>query len=214
MSDVGIFLQKKRYVMRVLDDEGIPVKKFKYTGVEVVRSTMPAPIKPYVKQIVETMMGTENRSTTNDVFLEAYDIFKKLPVEDYSFAMGISDYEKYSTRCNGFVTCKGMPAHVKAAYHYNTLIEKLDLSGKYETIETGDKVRYFYVNQPNKYGIQAIAYKYYYPDEFKAIFQPDIEKMFEKLIFSMIERFYEAVNWRLSKPSNQVQTDLFDLLGV
>ena len=214
MSDVGIFLQKKRYVMRVLDDEGIPVNKFKYTGVEVVRSTMPAPIKPYVKQIVETMMDTESRSTTNDVFLEAYEIFKKLPVEDYSFAMGISDYEKYSTRCNGFVTCKGMPAHVKAAYHYNMLLEKLDLSGKYETIETGDKVRYFYVNQPNKYGIQAIAYKYYYPDEFKAIFEPDIEKMFEKLIFSMIERFYEAVNWRLSKPSNQVQTDLFDLLGV
>ena len=214
MSDVGVFLQKKRYVMRVLDDEGIPVNKFKYTGVEVVRSTMPAPIKPYVKQIVETMMSTESRSTTNDVFLEAYEIFKDLPVEDYSFAMGISDYEKYSTRCNGFVTCKGMPAHVKAAYHYNILLDKLDLGGKYETIETGDKVRYFYVNQPNKYGIQAIAYKYYYPDEFKAIFQPDIEKMFEKLIFSMIERFYEAVNWRLSKPSNQVQTDLFDLLGV
>jgi hypothetical protein len=38
--------------------------------------------------------------------------------------------------------------------------------------------------------------------------------MFEKIIFSIIERFYEAVNWKLSKPSAQVQTDLFDLLGV
>lgn len=214
MSDVGIFLQKKRYVMRVLDDEGIPTDKFKYTGVEVVRSTIPAPIKPYIKQIIETMMTTETRSTTNDVFLKAYDKFKSLPVEDYSFVMGISDYEKYSTRCNGFVTCKGMPAHVKAAYYYNMLLEKLNLTGKYEAIETGDKVRYFYVNQPNKYGISAIAYKYYYPEEFESIFQPDIEKMFEKLIFSIIERFYEAVNWRLNRPSAQVQTDLFDLLGV
>ena len=214
MSDVGTFLQKKRYVLRVLDDEGIPTNKFKYTGVEVVRSTIPTPVKPYIKQIIETMMDTENRTETNDVFLRAYDIFKKLPVEDYSFVMGISDYEKYADRCNGFVTVKGMPAHVKAAYHYNRLIDRMGISGDYEAIETGDKVRYFYVNQPNKYGINAIAYKYYYPKEFESVFQPDIEKMFEKIIYSIIERFYESVNWKLNKPSAQVQTDLFDLLGV
>ena len=214
MSDVGVFLQKKRYVLRVLDDEGIPMNKFKYTGVEVVRSTIPAPIKPYIKKIIETMLDSETRSTTNDVFLQAYDTFKELRVEDYSFVMGISDYEKYSSKCSGFVTCKGMPIHVKAAYHYNQLIDKLDLAGEHEKIETGDKVRYFYVTQPNKYGIKAIAYKYYFPKQFQQIFEPDKEKMFEKIIYSIIERFYEAVKWRLSKPSAQVQTDLFELLGV
>ena len=214
MCDVGVFLQKKRYVLHVLDDEGIPTKKYKYTGVEVVRSTIPAPIKPYIKQIIETLLETENRNTTNDVFLKAYDTFKDLPVEDYSFVMGISDYEKYADRCNGFVTVKGMPAHVKAAYHYNMLLDKMDLAGEYEPIETGDKVRFFYVNQPNKYGINAIAYKYYYPEQFKSVFEPDKEKMFEKIIYSIIERFYEAVKWKLNKPSAQVQTDLFELLGV
>jgi hypothetical protein len=38
--------------------------------------------------------------------------------------------------------------------------------------------------------------------------------MFEKIIFSVIERFYEAVNWKLTPPGSQVQTDLFELLGV
>ena len=128
--------------------------------------------------------------------------------------MGISDYNKYADKCNGFITCKGMPAHVKAAYHYNMLIKKLNLTSDYEAIDSGDKVRYFYVNQPNKYGISAIAYKYYLPDEFLKIFEPDREKMFEKLIFSIIERFYDAVGWRLSRPSAQVQTDLFELLGI
>ena len=75
-------------------------------------------------------------------------------------------------------------------------------------------MRYFYVTQPNKYGIKAIAYKYYFPKQFQQIFEPDKEKMFEKIIYSIIERFYEAVKWRLSKPSAQVQTDLFELLGV
>ena len=214
MCDVGTFLQKKRYVLRVLDDEGIPTNKFKYTGVEVVRSTIPKQIKPYIKQIIETMLDTENKTTTNDVFLKAYDIFKNLPVEDYSFVMGISDYGKYADKCNGYITCKGMPAHVKAAYHYNMLIKKLELTGEHELIDSGDKVRYFYVNQPNKYGISAIAYKYYLPKEFNKIFEPDKEKMFEKLIFSIIERFYDTVNWRLNRPSAQVQTDLFDLLSL
>lgn len=214
MCDVGTFLQKKRYVLRVLDDEGIPTNKFKYTGVEVVRSTIPAQIKPYIKKIIEIMLDTQNRTVTNEVFYEAYDTFKDLPIEDYAFCMGISDYNKYADKCNGFITCKGMPAHVKAAYHYNMLIKKFNLTSDYEAIDSGDKVRYFYVNQPNKYGISAIAYKYYLPDEFLKIFEPDREKMFEKLIFSIIERFYDAVGWRLSRPSAQVQTDLFELLGI
>ena len=61
MCDVGVFLQKKRYVIHVLDDEDIPTNKFKYTGVEVVRSTMPAPIKPYVKKIIETVQAVSYR---------------------------------------------------------------------------------------------------------------------------------------------------------
>ena len=214
MCDVGVFLQKKRYVLHVLDDEDIPTDKFKYTGVEVVRSTMPKTIKPYVKQIIETILTTKSRSAANLVFLEAYDKFKAMPIEDFAFVMGISNYDKYATQCTDFRTCKGMPIHVKAAYYHNKLLKKHGLESEYETISSGDKVRYFYVHQPNKYGIGTLAYKHYLPDIFKKEFEPDIEMMFEKIVFSVIERFYEAVNWRLQKPGKQVQTDLFDLLGI
>jgi DNA polymerase elongation subunit (family B) len=54
ICDTGLFLQKKRYVLHKLDDEGLKCNKFKYTGVEVVRSTMPNPIKPLVKKLIET----------------------------------------------------------------------------------------------------------------------------------------------------------------
>jgi len=214
MCDVGVFLQKKRYVLHVLDDEDIPTDKFKYTGVEVVRSTMPKTIKPYVKQIIETILTTKNRAVVNKVFLEAYDIFKSLPIEDIAFVMGISNYDKYADQCTEFSTCKRMPIHVKAAYYYNLLLKKHNLESEYETISSGDKVRYFYVNQPNKYGISSIAYKYYLPDKLKQEFEPNIEMMFEKIVFSVIERFYEAVNWRLQRPGKQVHTDLFELLGI
>lgn len=214
IADVGLFLQKKRYVLHVLDEEGIPCNKFKYTGVEVVRTTMPAPIKPYVKKIIETMLLTKDLNATNKIFNETYDIFKQLSVEDIAFVMGIKGYEKYSAMCDGFKTAKHMPIHVKAAYYYNILLDRFNTGKKYEKISSGDKVRYFYAKQPNKFGISVIGYKYDFPKEFKEVFEPDHELMFEKIIFSVIERFYEAVKWKLYSPGSQVQTDLFQLLSA
>ena len=222
ICDVGLFLQKKRYILRVLDDEGISVNKFKYTGVEVVRTTMPKAIKPYVKKIIQTMLLTKDFTETNKVLNEAYDIFKSLPLEDTAFVMGISNYKTESRdeygnvkdKCNGFKTYKGMPIHVKSSYYYNLLLDKFNIQNKYETIGSGDKVRYFYAKQPNKYGIKSLAYKYYYPTEFEGIIEPDTEMMFNKIIYSVIERLYAAVKWKPRKPGEIVKTDLFDLLKI
>jgi DNA polymerase elongation subunit (family B) len=214
ISDVGLFLQKKRYVLHVLDDEGIPCSKFKYTGVEVVRTTMPAAIKVHVRNVVETLLLSKSRQETDKVFNHVYDIFKSLTVEEIASVRGISEYDKYAAQCNEFQVCKGMPSHVKAAYFYNLLLDKLELGRKYEKIGTGDKVRHFYVRQPNKYGLKVIGYKYDFPTEFKELFEPDYEKIFEKEVFSVIERFYEAVSWSLKQPGSQTQTDLFDLFKL
>jgi len=213
IADTGIFLQKKRYVLHILDDEGIPCDKYKYTGVEVVRSTMPKAIKPYVKKIIETMISTKSIGETNKILNETYEIFKSLSPEDIAFVSGLNGLEKHVDKCDGFNTAKGMPCHAKAAYMHNLLLERFNITTKYEKISSGDKVRYFYVRLPNSYNITAIAYKYYYPEEFKQIFEPDYNEMFEKHIFSVIDRFYQNVNWVAQKPGNLVVTNLFDLFA-
>ena len=213
IADVGIFLQKKRYVIHVLDDEGIPMDKYKYTGVEVVRSTMPDAIKPHVKNIIETMLKTRSISETNKALDTTYKIFKDLPVEDITFVSGLKGYEKYAAQCDGWKTAKGMPIHARSAYYHNMILKKLGIENKYETISSGDKVRYFYVQQPNPYNLSSIAYKYYYPEEFKKIFHADVDKMFEKNLYAVIERFYDNVNWTPKQPGAAVQCDLFDLLS-
>ena len=166
------------------------------------------------------MLLTKDFGETNKVLNEAYDIFKSLPIEDTAFVMGISKYKTASRdeygnikdECNGFKTYKGMPIHAKSAYFYNLLLDKYDLTNKYEALGTGDKVRYFYTKQPNKYNIKSMAYKYYFPKEFSKDIVPDTEMMFDKIVYSVIERLYEAVNWIPRKPNEIVQTDLFDLL--
>ena len=213
IADVGVFLQKKRYVMHILDDEGIKEDKFKYTGVEVVRTTMPNSIKPYARQIIETMLTTKSLKDTNKLLNETYDIFKTLTPEELSFVMGVKNYEKYASACNEFTVSKGTPIHVKSAYYYNIMLNKLNTGNKYEEISSGDKVRYMYVQQPNKFGVDTIGFKYDYPEEFVDIFKPDYEKMFAKILFEAVKRFYDNVGWVIRKPSDNVQTELFDLFS-
>jgi len=213
IADVGVFLQKKRYVMHILDDEGIKENKFKYTGVEVVRTTMPNAIKPYAKEIIETMLSTQSLTKTNKVLNETYDIFKELKPEELAFVMGVKGYEKYAVNCNEFNTVKSMPIHVKSAYFYNLLLTKLKTGNKYEEMSSGDKVRYMYVEKPNKYGLDSIGFKYSYPSEFQEVFKVDYDKMFEKIIFQGIERFYDCVGWRIRKPADNVTVELFDLFS-
>lgn len=213
IGDVGLFLQKKRYVLHVLDDEGIACDKFKYTGVEVVRTTMPNAIKPYAKKIIETMLLTKSQAETNKVLNETYDIFKGLSIQDVAFVMGLKGYEKYAVKCSDFDTTKSMPLHVKSSYYHNLLLDKLKLDKKYEKLSSGEKVRYLYVETPNKYMIESIAFKNEFPEEFNQYFKIDYDKMFDKILFQAIERFYEAVNWRIRKPKDNVQTELFDLFG-
>lgn len=211
--DKGLFLRKKRYVAHVVDDEGIICDKWKYVGVEVVRTAMPKAIRPYVKKIIETMIGTQDRANTNIVLNEAYEVLKGLKPEEIAYVMGIKDYDKYASQCKDFSIVKGMPMHVKSAYFYNTLLKKLDIDTKYEKLQSGDKLRWMYIKTPNKYNIKTIAFKYYYPTEFIPLFQPDYELMFEKIVFSVIERFYAAVKWPAHKPNEQTTVDIFSLFS-
>lgn len=213
LADTGLFLEKKRYVIHLLDNKGIPCDKWKYTGVEVVRTSMPKTVKPHVKNIIETMLSTRSLAATNKALTETYDVFNNLPVEDISRTSGIKGYEKYASLCNDFKIAKRTPNHVKAAYYHNLLIDKLGLERKYTKISSGEKIKYFYVQKPNKYGIDCIGFKNKFPEEFKSIFSPDKEVLFEKIVYAAVEKFYEAVNWTPRKPSQQVQCELFDIFG-
>jgi DNA polymerase elongation subunit (family B) len=212
MCDNAIFLEKKRYVLHLLDKEGIPCDDWKYTGVEVVSTKMPKNIKKYVRKIIENIVMTKSEKSTNDIFKECYNKFLEMDIQEISQVSSIRNMEKYTSLSNGFSTYKGTPYHVKAAYYYNLLLDELGISNKYEKIMSGDKIKLFNVEFPNFYGIKAIAFKSRYPEEFKSIFKPDMEEMFEKDMYKCVERFYRIMNWSPRKPTDQLLLSLDDIL--
>jgi DNA polymerase elongation subunit (family B) len=214
ICDSGIFLKKKYYVLHMIDDEGFKVDKFKYKGVSVVKTTMPKKLKPYLKEIIESMIIDKNKVTSDDLFNQAYETFKTLPHEMISRISGINTFDKYISECTGFEKiAKGMQEHMKAAYYHNVLLEKLELSGKYPILKQGDKIKYINVKKQNRYNINVVGYGGNYPEEFKKEFEIDYEKMFENLMYRNIEFFYEAVGWILRKPNENVKVDLLDFFS-
>lgn len=212
ICDAGILLRKKRYILHVLDQEGVPKNNFKYVGVEVARSSTPKQIKGLIKKVIETIILTEDIHQSNKMYKEIYDYFKNMPAEEVSIRKGISEYEKYANKATDYTIGKGTPIHVKGAIYYNQLLKKLNIQHKYESIQSGNKIKYFYA-KPNKYNFKCIAFTNYYPDELKNI-EVDYEMMFIKIVTPLIENVYDAIGWRIPNLSQQTQTDLFDLFKL
>ena len=209
ICDVGVYLQKKRYIIHVLNDEGANVSKFKYVGVEIARSTTPKKAKELIKKVIENSLLGQDQIKANSLYKEVYDAFKLLPVDEIAIRGGLSDLEKYEVKADGFKIGTGTPNHVKGALWYNHLLKHLKLETKYERITSGGKVKKIYI-APNKYNIDTLCYPYNFPPEFNE-FQVDYIEMFDTIIKPPILAVYEAIGWRLPDLTNEVTTDLFDL---
>lgn len=213
ISSTGLFLNtKKRYALRVLDDEGVKADKIKITGIEIVSSSTPALLKPALKNIVKVLLETKSVERVNVEYKAAYEVFTSLRPHQVSGIKTMSDLDKYTSLCNTFQTCKGMPIHCKAAYYYNLLLDILGLENKYPKFKNGDKVSFFYVTE-NPYGISTIGFKDKYPKEFDSIFNMDSALMFKKVVAKLVERIYHPIGWNPPDVSQKVLTDLEDLFG-
>ena len=211
IADVGSFLMKKRYILHILDEEGVPTSKFKYVGVELARSTTPKEVKALIKKTIDTAFLTKDVKKTNEVFREAYDHFKNLDISEAAFRKAAKELEKYSADASLHKFNKGTPCHVKAALAYNFLLEKMNIQKRYEKITSGQKIKFFYAMK-NPYGLDAVGFSSEYPKEFHEI-KIDYDKMFGKIVVPPIEAVYDAIGWRIPQIGKEVQTDLFDLFG-
>ena len=211
IADVGVFLQKKRYILRVLNNKGIKVDKFKFVGVELVRSTTPKKVKKFIEKITKTALLTQSTKEANDTYRTSYDEFTQLSPDDIALRTSINNLEKYAEGASLYKFKDATPSHVKGAIAYNELIKQLKLSDKLEAIQTGQKVKKLYCTK-NKYGLDAISYIAAYPEEFQL--KVDWDRMFAKLVTQPIERLYEAIGWTLPEIGKEVQTDLFEMFGA
>ena len=148
IADTGIWVAKKRYAMNVWDNEGVRYKtpKLKVMGLEIVRSSTPAPIRESLKDAVSLCLNAGEKELQNFVE-ESWQAFRKMEPEQMAFPRGCNNIGKYTSRET--VYTKGTPMHVRGALVYNHLVKTQKIENKYQIIQDGDKIKYLYLKEPN-----------------------------------------------------------------
>jgi DNA polymerase elongation subunit (family B) len=213
ISSSGIFLEKKRYILNVIEDDGFKTDKFKYTGVEVVTTKTPKKVKPLIKNAIQTIIKKSDKKEVDQIIKDTYKVYQTFSIEDQAVTISLNNYEKYYNRAKEFKAGKGTPNHVKGAIYYNLLLKKYKIDNKYESLKSGDKIKTFYV-LPNKYNIESIAFLNKFPEEFKTELSIDIKKMYEKTLLNPIKSVFDVIGWQIKNPSNDEQLDLLEFFGL
>jgi len=124
IADKGIWVAKKRYMLNVLDEEGVRLAepKLKLMGIEAVKSSTPGVCRVKIKEAIKVIMGKEQKDLHNLVSSFRKEFFE-LPAEAIAFPRSCNNLRKYRDHANIFI--KGTPIHVKGALIYNYQIHKL-----------------------------------------------------------------------------------------
>lgn len=147
VADRGIFVDKKRYIMHIIDDEGDTVDKIKVMGLDTKKTTMPKFISKQLNAFVGRLLkGEEWRSIAPDVVDLKTEIEETDDFIPYGLPKGIKGIEDYTKRYKQDPTIR-LPGHVSASMLYNACLNEF---GDKESIRiySGMKIKVFYLLKP------------------------------------------------------------------
>ena len=201
LADKGIWTAKKRYIMHVYNNEGVQYTEpdMKVMGLEMIKSSTPAPVREKMKQALQIMMkGSESDMHT---FIDTFrNEFKKLNVEDISFPRGINGLKEYSNKTT--IYSKGTPIHVRGALLYNKYLEEKGLSKKYPLIQEGEKIKFTYLKTPNIFKENVVSFPGRLPVEFGLQDCIDYNLQFDKTFLEPIKVILDCMDWTTERTNS------------
>lgn len=150
----GIFVSKKRYVLKLVDLDGYVCNKLKAMGLEMKKTTTPKNIQLFLENVVDKILEGESTWEDIDDYIIGYRerIVSTDPLLSIGLPKGVKKVEfytgEYEAEKRGGEKCR-LPGHVAASIHYNECLKTYnDL--EHEPIKSGSKIKVFYLTQ--KYG--------------------------------------------------------------
>ena len=180
IAKTGIFLTKKRYALKVVDEEGMDVKETIIKGMEIVRSDTPMLVRNFLRDIIEMILDLKEKKEV----IKYVENFKKKIIE--------VPPEQIAIPCTIVKdTYKNLPIHINGARYWNEYFEP--------KLGAGNKGRYLYIkNVPNNFRNNYVITL----PENKILptgFTVDYEKMINRLVNNKIEDIFEAIGWSKQK---------------
>jgi DNA polymerase elongation subunit (family B) len=194
IAERGIWVAKKRYALNVYDNEGVRYDepKLKVMGLEIVRSSTPAPVRKSLKEAVRLCL-TSDEATLQKFIEETREAFYKMTPEEIAFPRGVNGLSKYTSTAD--IYGKGTPMHVRGALMYNHMIKKANLDKKYELIQEGEKIKFLYLKEPNTMHENCIAFLGIMPKELDIHRYIDYKMMFQKAFLDPLNMIVDGLGW-------------------
>jgi len=201
IADRGIWIAKKRYAVNVYNSEGVTYNppKLKVLGMEIVRSSTPAPVRKALKEAVSIAL-TKDEATLRAFVADLEMTWHSLKPEDIAFPRGVNGIKEYSDPSSVFR--KGTPIHVRGALIYNHLVKSKNLEKKYQLIQEGDKIKFLYLREPNILGTHVITFTGEIPPEFRIQDYVDYDKMFEKSFLEPLNSLLSCIGWQVRETAS------------
>lgn len=209
VADRGIFVDKKRYVLHVVDNEGQEADKLKVMGLDTKKTTLPKVVSDKLNSFVERLLKGETWDSIAEDIVEYKEYIRTTKdVMSIGLPKGIKGIEEYSEKLRIYGDGQRLPGHVAAAIHYNKRIEEYD-DKESLPISSGMKIKVFYLTSKfdrfKSIAIPTDAEQV--PQWFIDNFTIDREAHIERLVDNPLQNIIKAVGYEVpSKQSLLVDT--------
>jgi len=197
IASKAIWTAKKRYILNVLDNEGVVYAepKLKIMGIEAVKSSTPAVCREMIIDVLKLLMNGTQESVW-DYIKAQREVFGRAKFEDIAFPRSVNGLEKYDLESLTTGEQKGCPIQVRGALVYN---EKIAGMAKYERIRDGQKIRFAYLLNENRFGSHVLAAPDGCPAAWKVEELIDYETQWQKAVLAPLEAILSAAGWTVEK---------------
>lgn len=195
IADAGVFSAKKKYFLRVRDNEGtrypIDLPYYKIQGLEVIKSSTPVWCKKYLIEAIPHILDKDEADLKQWV-REIKQKYVEADLNDIASVGSVSrlDYDLEKD--------KSVPIGSRAAIKHNIYIEKYKLTNKYQHIKPGDKCKRLFLIEPNPFETNIIAYTNdTFIEEIKKYNCVDYDTQFEKTFLAALELMVDSLNYNM-----------------
>ena len=196
IADRGIWTAKKRYILNVIDNEGVRLAepKLKMMGIETAKSSTPQWVRGKLTDAFKIVMQGDEEELWDFVENARMD-FRRLPPEYMSSPRGCNNLGQYADP--SMIYGKGTPIHVRGALLYNHHLTKKNIHKRYELIKSGEKLHFTYLTTPNPINENVISFMNVLPKEFDLHKYIDYDMQFDKSFIEPLKVVIEKIGWNV-----------------
>ena len=196
IADRGIWTAKKRYILNVIDNEGVRLAepKLKMMGIETAKSSTPQWVRGKLTDAFKIVMQGDEEELWDFVENARMD-FRRLPPEDMSSPRGCNNLGQYADP--SMIYGKGTPIHVRGSLLYNHHLTKKNIHKRYELIKSGEKLHFTYLTTPNPINENVISFMNVLPKEFDLHKYIDYDMQFDKSFIEPLKVVIEKIGWNV-----------------